>query len=76
MGGGDARKEGIYQMVNIYGEYRTPRKLILAERVENSEQGGSYRLKVYDFTYYKSYAALAKAFNALVPDRCKIKGRE
>lgn len=63
-------------VIQIYGEHRTPRKLILAERVDGEEYDGRYRLKVYTFSYFKSFAALARAFNALVPDGRKIKGRE
>lgn len=64
-------------VIKIYGEHRTPRKLVLAERVDGEEYDeGRYRLKVYTFSYFKSRAALAKAFNALVPDHRKIKGRE
>ena len=63
-------------VIKIYGEHRTPRKLILAERIDGEFDQGCFRLKVYTFTYFKSRAALAKAFNALVPDHRKIKGRE
>ena len=60
-------------MIEILGEYRTAHRIIFAERVDDADGMGRYRLKQYTYSYFQSKEALKKAFNEKVPDRCKIK---